>query len=168
VLRFNLRATQVLTRTDGGKLAAASGQKSSSSKNSCSRPFCTQCRFDIGPSEGMHVGDRQGHPFLAGAAAPYLAAFRKGSLKPALSRATTSQLMPTTRKQPSDWQSWPLIWFFAGWPSSRGALRKWFVKSALSLGDFRTYRDNSTMQYLKGIVSAAHDLSGLGSARSVR
>jgi hypothetical protein len=26
----------------------------------------------------MHVGDRQDRPFLAGAAAPYLAAFRKG------------------------------------------------------------------------------------------
>ena len=32
-----------------------------------------------------------------------------------------------------------------------GALGKWFVKSALSLADFRSYRDNSTMQYLKGI-----------------
>jgi len=28
---------------------------------------------------------------------------------------------------------------------------KWFVKSAVSLGDFRSYRTNSTMQYLKGI-----------------
>ncbi len=79
--RFNLRTTQVLTRTDGGKLAAASGQKASSSRSSCSRPFCTQCHFDIEPSEGMHVGDRQGHPFLAGTAAPYLAAFRKGLVK---------------------------------------------------------------------------------------
>jgi hypothetical protein len=26
----------------------------------------------------MHVGDWQGHPFLAGTAAPYRAAFRKG------------------------------------------------------------------------------------------
>jgi hypothetical protein len=26
----------------------------------------------------MHVGDRQGQPFLAGTAAPYRAAFRKG------------------------------------------------------------------------------------------
>jgi polysaccharide pyruvyl transferase WcaK-like protein len=28
---------------------------------------------------------------------------------------------------------------------------RWFVKSALSLADFRSYRDNSTMQYLKSI-----------------
>ena len=28
---------------------------------------------------------------------------------------------------------------------------RWFVKSALALADFRSYRDNSTMQYLKGI-----------------
>jgi hypothetical protein len=26
----------------------------------------------------MHAGDRRGHPFLAGTAAPYLAAFRNG------------------------------------------------------------------------------------------
>jgi polysaccharide pyruvyl transferase WcaK-like protein len=32
-----------------------------------------------------------------------------------------------------------------------GALGRWFVKSALSLADYRSYRDNSTMQYLKGI-----------------
>jgi polysaccharide pyruvyl transferase WcaK-like protein len=32
-----------------------------------------------------------------------------------------------------------------------GALGRCFVKSALSLADFRSYRDNSTMQYLKGI-----------------
>jgi polysaccharide pyruvyl transferase WcaK-like protein len=32
-----------------------------------------------------------------------------------------------------------------------GAPGRWFVKSALSLADFRSYRDNSTMQYLKGI-----------------
>jgi hypothetical protein len=43
--RFNPRATQILTPTDGGKLAAASGQKSSSSRNSCSRSCCTQCHF---------------------------------------------------------------------------------------------------------------------------
>jgi len=32
-----------------------------------------------------------------------------------------------------------------------GALGRCFVKSALSLADFRSYRENSTMQYLKGI-----------------
>jgi polysaccharide pyruvyl transferase WcaK-like protein len=32
-----------------------------------------------------------------------------------------------------------------------GALGRCFVKSALSLADFRSYRDKSTMQYLKGI-----------------
>jgi polysaccharide pyruvyl transferase WcaK-like protein len=32
-----------------------------------------------------------------------------------------------------------------------GALGRWFVKSALSLADYRSYRDNSTMQYLNGI-----------------
>jgi polysaccharide pyruvyl transferase WcaK-like protein len=32
-----------------------------------------------------------------------------------------------------------------------GALGRWFVKSALSLADFRSYRDNSTIQYLNGI-----------------
>src|SRR5262245_56212271 len=32
-----------------------------------------------------------------------------------------------------------------------GVLGRWLVKSALSLADFRSYRDNSTMQYLKGI-----------------
>ena len=32
-----------------------------------------------------------------------------------------------------------------------GTLGKFFVKSVLSLADFRSYRDNSTMQYLKGI-----------------
>jgi polysaccharide pyruvyl transferase WcaK-like protein len=31
------------------------------------------------------------------------------------------------------------------------ALGRYFVKSALSLADFRSYRDDSTMQYLKGI-----------------
>ncbi len=50
VSRFNPRATQALTRTDGGKLTAASGQKWSSSKNSCSTLFCIQCHFD--PMEG--------------------------------------------------------------------------------------------------------------------
>jgi polysaccharide pyruvyl transferase WcaK-like protein len=30
-------------------------------------------------------------------------------------------------------------------------LGRYFVKSALSLADFRSYRDNSTMQYLKGV-----------------
>src|SRR5215469_16769055 len=46
---FNPRATQILTPTDGGKLAAVSGQKSSSSRNSCSTSCCTQCHFDIEP-----------------------------------------------------------------------------------------------------------------------
>ena len=32
-----------------------------------------------------------------------------------------------------------------------GALGRWFVKSALSLADFRSYRDDSTKQYLKSI-----------------
>ena len=32
-----------------------------------------------------------------------------------------------------------------------GTLGRCFVKSVLSLADFRSYRDNSTMQYLKGI-----------------
>ncbi len=32
-----------------------------------------------------------------------------------------------------------------------GALGRCFVKSALSFADFRSYRDKSTMQYLKGI-----------------
>ena len=32
-----------------------------------------------------------------------------------------------------------------------GALGRWFVKSALSLADFRSYRDNSSKQYLKSI-----------------
>lgn len=32
-----------------------------------------------------------------------------------------------------------------------GVLARWLVKSALSLADFRSYRDNSTMQYLKSI-----------------
>ena len=31
------------------------------------------------------------------------------------------------------------------------ALGRWFVKAALSCADFRSYRDNSTLQYLKGI-----------------
>ena len=32
-----------------------------------------------------------------------------------------------------------------------GVLARWFVKSALSLADFRSYRDHSTVQYLNGI-----------------
>ena len=32
-----------------------------------------------------------------------------------------------------------------------GSLGRWFVKSALSLADYRSYRDNSTKQYLKSI-----------------
>jgi hypothetical protein len=58
VSRFNPRATQVLTRTDGGKRAAASGQKSLSSRSSCSRSFCIQCHFDIEPFEGMRLVER--------------------------------------------------------------------------------------------------------------
>src|SRR5271167_156458 len=53
VSRFNPRDTQVLTPTDGGKLAAASGQKSSSSRNSCSTSCCTRCHFDIEPFLGV-------------------------------------------------------------------------------------------------------------------
>jgi hypothetical protein len=45
--RFEPRATQVLTPIDGGKLAAASGQKSLNSRNSCSTSCCTQCQLDI-------------------------------------------------------------------------------------------------------------------------
>jgi hypothetical protein len=40
-------ATQVLIRTDGGKLAAASAQNSSSSRSSRSTSCCTRCHFDI-------------------------------------------------------------------------------------------------------------------------
>src|SRR5271170_1736555 len=47
--RLNRRATRILTLTDGGRLAVASGQKSSSSKSSCSTSCCTQCHFDIEP-----------------------------------------------------------------------------------------------------------------------
>jgi polysaccharide pyruvyl transferase WcaK-like protein len=35
------------------------------------------------------------------------------------------------------------------------ALGRWFVKSALSWADFRSYRDNSTLQYLKSIGFSA-------------
>jgi hypothetical protein len=96
----------------------------------------------------MHVGDRQGHPFLAGTLIWRRSA--KGSLKPTLSRATTSQLMPTTRNNER------LAELTADLALRRvavspGALGKWLVKSALSLGDFRSHRDNSTMQYLRGI-----------------
>src|SRR5262249_28621743 len=65
VSRFDPSATQVLTRTDGGRLAVASGQKSSSSRSSCSRSFCTQYHFDY--EEGarlttrLHAGS-QHHP----------------------------------------------------------------------------------------------------------
>ena len=39
-----------------------------------------------------------------------------------------------------------------------GILGRWFAKSALSLADFRSYRDNSSKQYLKGIgFRADHD-----------
>jgi len=37
-----------------------------------------------------------------------------------------------------------------------GALGRCFVKSVLSLADFRSYRDKSTMQYLKGIGLRTH------------
>jgi hypothetical protein len=53
VSRFTPRATRVLTPTDGGKPAAASGQKSSNSRNSCSTSCCTQCHFDIEPFLGL-------------------------------------------------------------------------------------------------------------------
>lgn len=86
----------------------------------------------------MHAGDRQGHPFLAGTAALHLAAFRKGLVETGFVEGHNGAMMPTMRKQPSDRQSWPPIWFFVGWPSSPGALGKWFVKSALSFGDFRS------------------------------
>src|SRR6516165_2442026 len=42
---FTRHATQFLTRTDGGRLATASGQKSPSSRSSCSKSFCTQYHF---------------------------------------------------------------------------------------------------------------------------
>ena len=39
-----------------------------------------------------------------------------------------------------------------------GTLGRWFIKSMLSLADFRSYRDNSTMRYLRGIgFRAAND-----------
>lgn len=45
--RFDQSATQILTRTDGGKLAPVCGQKSSSFRSSCSTSFCTHCHSDI-------------------------------------------------------------------------------------------------------------------------
>ena len=36
-------------------------------------------------------------------------------------------------------------------------LSRWFIKSALSLADFQSYRDNSTMKYLKGIGFRTND-----------
>src|SRR5258708_33406938 len=47
--QFAPRATQVLIRTDGGKLASASGQKSSSCRSLCSRWSFIQYHFDIEP-----------------------------------------------------------------------------------------------------------------------
>jgi UDP-glucose 4-epimerase len=47
--RLKLGSTQVLILIDGGKLAAASGQKSLNSRNYCSTSFCNQCHFDIEP-----------------------------------------------------------------------------------------------------------------------
>jgi polysaccharide pyruvyl transferase WcaK-like protein len=38
-----------------------------------------------------------------------------------------------------------------------GTLGRYFIKSILSLADFRSYRDNSTMQYLEGIGLRAGD-----------
>ena len=52
--RFDRRATQVLIPTDGGKLAAASAQKSSSSRNSCSTSCCIQFPFDIAMQPVVH------------------------------------------------------------------------------------------------------------------
>src|ERR1700731_4051729 len=94
----------------------------------------------------MHAGDRQRHPFLAGTLIWRRSA--KGSLKPTLSSAKTSQLMPTTRNNERLAELTAALRRVAVSP---GALGNWLVKSALSLGDFRSYRDNSTMQYLKGI-----------------
>ena len=51
--RFNPRATQVLTRTDGGKLEAVSGRKLSNSRSSCSTSYCTPCHFDSTPFKGI-------------------------------------------------------------------------------------------------------------------
>jgi polysaccharide pyruvyl transferase WcaK-like protein len=44
-----------------------------------------------------------------------------------------------------------LLFVSVGAGPINGALGRWFVKSALSLADFRSYRDNSTMLYLKSI-----------------
>jgi polysaccharide pyruvyl transferase WcaK-like protein len=44
-----------------------------------------------------------------------------------------------------------LLFVSVGAGPIHGRLGRWFAKLALSLGDFRSYRDNSTMQYLKGI-----------------
>jgi polysaccharide pyruvyl transferase WcaK-like protein len=38
-----------------------------------------------------------------------------------------------------------------------GVLARWLVKSALSLADFRSYRDNSTIQYLNDIGFKTHN-----------
>ena len=38
-----------------------------------------------------------------------------------------------------------------------GVFGRWLVRSALSLADFRSYRDNSTMKYLKGIGFATNN-----------
>jgi hypothetical protein len=53
----------------------------------------------------MHVGDRQGGPFLAGTAAPYLAAFRKGLVKSDFVEGHKVAIDAHYAQQPSDWQS---------------------------------------------------------------
>jgi polysaccharide pyruvyl transferase WcaK-like protein len=44
-----------------------------------------------------------------------------------------------------------LLFVSVGAGPIHGVLGRWIVKSALSLADFRSYRDNSTKQYLKSI-----------------
>jgi polysaccharide pyruvyl transferase WcaK-like protein len=44
-----------------------------------------------------------------------------------------------------------LLFVSVGAGPINGVLGRWFIKSALSLADFRSYRDNSTMHYLKSI-----------------
>jgi hypothetical protein len=56
------RATQVLIRTDGGKLAAAFAQKSSSLRSFCWKSFCTQCHFEIEPFKVRKKSIRRSAP----------------------------------------------------------------------------------------------------------
>jgi hypothetical protein len=100
----------------------------------------------------MHVGDRQGHPFLAGTLIWRRSA--KGSLKPTLSRATTLQLMPTTRNNErlAELTADPALRRVAVSP---GAWGKWFVKSALSLATFdliETIRPCNTSGIVTGSI----------------